>query len=72
MTSEVIEQVAADAYRNGVPPLAFAIAVLEIVAEESFDLPCGDPRVRVMARRAAGAMLDCGWTPPGQPGGTQR
>lgn len=70
MTSrgEVIEQLAADAYSNGVDPIRFTTAVLEVITEECFGLDCHDPRTRLLARKIIAVMLDCGWAIPGQKG----
>lgn len=42
-----------------------AQAVIEVIAEEYLGLPCQDARAALLARRIVGAMLDAGWTMPG-------
>jgi hypothetical protein len=61
---EIIEQLAERAYENGVDPVHFATAVLEVVTEEIFDLPCHDPRTRMLSRRIVACLLEAGWTSP--------
>ena len=62
--SSIIESAAEAAYLNGATPLNVGIAVAEIVCEETLNLPCHDPAVRLLARRLISAVLDCGWSPP--------
>jgi hypothetical protein len=65
---QMIEQLAATAYADGVDPLRFTTAVLEVIVEECFELDCHDPKTRLLARKIIAALLDCGWAMPGQKG----
>jgi hypothetical protein len=64
ISSRAIEDLAGGAYATGADPLSVALAVTEIITEETLDLECRDPRVRLLARRVVGALLDCGWQAP--------
>lgn len=63
-TSRIIEAAAAAAYARGVPALDVAQAVIEVLAEETLDLACGDPHAVLLARRIVGALLDAQWQMP--------
>ena len=66
-TSRIIEATAAAAYARGILyPLSFAEAITIILIEGTLNLTCGDPQAVVLARRIAGALLDFGWTMPGE------
>ena len=65
-TGETIEQLAVRAYASGIDPVRFTTAVLEVITEEVFDLPCRDPRTALLARRITGCLLEAGWTMPGE------
>jgi hypothetical protein len=61
---EMIEQLAGRAYANGVDPVKFTIAVIEVVTEEIFDLPCHDPRTVLLSRKLVACLLEAGWQVP--------
>ena len=62
---QVIEQLAAAAYRNNIDPIRFTAAVVEIQVEEIFDLQCRDPRAVLLSRKIIACLLEVGWTMPG-------
>jgi hypothetical protein len=64
MDSQDIEAFAADAYRRGKSALDIGLAVVEVLAEETLGLDCGNPAVKQLARRVVGGLLDAGWTMP--------
>ena len=49
---------------HGATPVNVALAIAEIVIEETTGMECRDPIVALAARRVVGALLDCGWSAP--------